>query len=162
MEFRKQSWCSCVAEGEGAALSGKRGATGGRRLGSGAGGDPRGWLAWTPAQPPLPAAPPSSGSSAVQPLILPAPPHSPLLCRGEPLEDPASSWEVLQSSGVCNTPSSPRCDPSNRHEGVLRHKAELEELEKGLNSEREALQLEQRSNAIAVDENQRLRGELDR
>nr|XP_036847572.1 protein Daple isoform X3 [Manis javanica] len=49
-----------------------------------------------------------------------------------------------------------------RHEGVLRHKAELEELEKGLNSEREALQLEQRSNAIAVDENQRLRGELDR
>ncbi|KAI5162445.1 Protein Daple [Manis pentadactyla] len=49
-----------------------------------------------------------------------------------------------------------------RHEGVLRHKAELEELEKGLNSEREALQHEQRSNAIAVDENQRLRGELDR
>ncbi|KAK2497922.1 hypothetical protein MC885_002865 [Smutsia gigantea] len=49
-----------------------------------------------------------------------------------------------------------------RHDGMLRHKVELEELEKGLNSEREALQHEQRSNAIVVDENQRLRGELDR
>ena len=45
---------------------------------------------------------------------------------------------------------------------MLRHKAELEELEKALNSEREALQQEQRTNAIAVGENQRLREELDR
>lgn len=45
---------------------------------------------------------------------------------------------------------------------MLRHKAELEELEKALNAEREALQQEQRTNAIAVDENQRLREELDR
>ncbi|XP_006925590.1 protein Daple [Pteropus alecto] len=49
-----------------------------------------------------------------------------------------------------------------RHEDMLRHQAELEELEKALNAEREALQQEQRTNAIAVGENQRLRDELDR
>uniref|UniRef100_A0A8C0KQ92 Coiled-coil domain containing 88C n=1 Tax=Canis lupus dingo TaxID=286419 RepID=A0A8C0KQ92_CANLU len=45
---------------------------------------------------------------------------------------------------------------------VLKRKAELDELEKVLNTEREALQQEQRTGAMAVGENQRLRGELDR
>lgn len=45
---------------------------------------------------------------------------------------------------------------------MLRHKAELEELEKALNTEREALQQEQRTNAITAGENQRLRDELGR
>ncbi|KAF6129211.1 coiled-coil domain containing 88C [Phyllostomus discolor] len=49
-----------------------------------------------------------------------------------------------------------------RHEDMLRHKAELEELEKVLTTEREALRQEQRSNAVAASENQRLQGELDR
>ncbi|CAK6431828.1 unnamed protein product [Pipistrellus nathusii] len=49
-----------------------------------------------------------------------------------------------------------------RHEDLLKHKAELEELEKVLTTEREALQQEQKTNAIATSENQRLRGELDR
>lgn len=45
---------------------------------------------------------------------------------------------------------------------MLKRKTELEELEKALHVEREALQQEQRTNAIAASENQRLRGELDR
>ncbi|XP_032964255.1 protein Daple isoform X2 [Rhinolophus ferrumequinum] len=49
-----------------------------------------------------------------------------------------------------------------RHEEMLKHKAELEELEKALHTEREALQQEQRTSAIAASENQRLQGELDR
>uniref|UniRef100_G3U3N0 Coiled-coil domain containing 88C n=1 Tax=Loxodonta africana TaxID=9785 RepID=G3U3N0_LOXAF len=49
-----------------------------------------------------------------------------------------------------------------RHSDILKHKAELDELEKVLKTEREALQQEQRTNAIAADENQRLQGELDR
>ncbi|XP_023587479.1 protein Daple isoform X2 [Trichechus manatus latirostris] len=49
-----------------------------------------------------------------------------------------------------------------RHSDMLKHKAELDELEKVLKTEREALQQEQRTNAVAVDENQRLREELDR
>ncbi|XP_044085911.1 protein Daple isoform X1 [Neovison vison] len=49
-----------------------------------------------------------------------------------------------------------------RHEDMVKHKAELDEREKVLNTEREALQQEQRTGAMAVGENQRLRGELDR
>ncbi|XP_035301462.1 protein Daple isoform X3 [Cricetulus griseus] len=49
-----------------------------------------------------------------------------------------------------------------RHGDLQRQKAELEELEKVLRAEREALQQEQRTNAVATSENQRLRGELDR
>ncbi|XP_074249572.1 protein Daple isoform X4 [Saimiri boliviensis] len=49
-----------------------------------------------------------------------------------------------------------------RHGDMLTLKAELEEREKVLTTEREALQQEQRTNALAVGENQRLRGELDR
>ncbi|XP_055217192.2 protein Daple isoform X5 [Gorilla gorilla gorilla] len=49
-----------------------------------------------------------------------------------------------------------------RHGDMLKRKAELEEREKVLTTEREALQQEQRTNALAVGENQRLRGELDR
>ncbi|KAL1790173.1 Daple isoform X1 [Sigmodon hispidus] len=50
----------------------------------------------------------------------------------------------------------------DRHGDLQKQKAELEELEKVLSSEREALQREQRTNAMATSENQRLRGELDR
>ncbi|XP_032734533.1 protein Daple isoform X2 [Lontra canadensis] len=53
-------------------------------------------------------------------------------------------------------------DLRERHEDMLKHKAELDEREKVLNTEREALQQEQRTGAMAVGENQRLRGELDR
>ncbi|KAL6064743.1 hypothetical protein STEG23_024825, partial [Scotinomys teguina] len=49
-----------------------------------------------------------------------------------------------------------------RHSDLQKQKAELEELEKVLSAEREALQREQRTNAVATSENQRLRGELDR
>ncbi|KAM6171736.1 protein Daple isoform 1-T1 [Erethizon dorsatum] len=49
-----------------------------------------------------------------------------------------------------------------RHSDMLKHRAELDELEKVLTAEREALQQEQRTNAVAVGENQRLRAELDR
>lgn len=56
----------------------------------------------------------------------------------------------------------PSVSPSHRHERMLKHKAELEELEKALNTEREALQQERRTSAVAAGENQRLRGELDR
>lgn len=45
---------------------------------------------------------------------------------------------------------------------MLKHKAELDELEKVLTSEREVLRQEQRTNAVTMGENQRLRGELDR
>nr|XP_020039823.1 protein Daple [Castor canadensis] len=49
-----------------------------------------------------------------------------------------------------------------RHSDLLKHKAELDELEKVLTSEREVLRQEQRTNAVTMGENQRLRGELDR
>ncbi|XP_013202182.2 protein Daple isoform X1 [Microtus ochrogaster] len=49
-----------------------------------------------------------------------------------------------------------------RHGDLQKQKAELEELEKVLSTEREALQREQRTNAVATSENQRLRVELDR
>uniref|UniRef100_A0A2K5CQM3 Calponin-homology (CH) domain-containing protein n=1 Tax=Aotus nancymaae TaxID=37293 RepID=A0A2K5CQM3_AOTNA len=48
-----------------------------------------------------------------------------------------------------------------RHGDMLMLKAELEEWERVLTMEREALQQEQRTNALAVGENQRLQGELD-
>ena len=44
----------------------------------------------------------------------------------------------------------------------MKHKAELEELELVLKTEREVLQQERRSNAITTGENQKLREELDR
>nr|XP_015098113.1 protein Daple isoform X3 [Vicugna pacos]XP_031535199.1 protein Daple isoform X3 [Vicugna pacos] len=49
-----------------------------------------------------------------------------------------------------------------RHGDLLKHKAELDELEKVVKAEREALQQEQRTSAMAASENQRLREELDR
>ncbi|KAM9291108.1 protein Daple [Morus bassanus] len=49
-----------------------------------------------------------------------------------------------------------------RYNSLMKHKAELEELEIVLNTEREALQQERRSNAITTGENQKLREELDR
>ncbi|XP_053923578.1 protein Daple [Cuculus canorus] len=49
-----------------------------------------------------------------------------------------------------------------RYNGLMKHKAELEELEMILKTEREALQQERRSNAVTTGENQKLREELDR
>ncbi|XP_042637419.1 protein Daple [Orycteropus afer afer] len=49
-----------------------------------------------------------------------------------------------------------------RHSTMLKHKAELDELEAALRAEREALRQEQRASAVATGENQRLRAELDR
>ncbi|XP_009876272.1 PREDICTED: protein Daple, partial [Apaloderma vittatum] len=49
-----------------------------------------------------------------------------------------------------------------RYNSLMKHKAELEELEIVLKTEREALQQERRSNAITTGENQKLREELDR
>ncbi|XP_059735036.1 protein Daple isoform X4 [Bos taurus] len=49
-----------------------------------------------------------------------------------------------------------------RHSDMLKHKAELDELEKVLRAEREALQQEQRTSAMAASENRRLQEELDR
>lgn len=56
----------------------------------------------------------------------------------------------------------PGCASDTRHGDLQKRKVELEELEKVLSTEREALEREQRTNAIATSENQRLRGELDR
>ncbi|XP_044515930.1 protein Daple [Gracilinanus agilis] len=50
----------------------------------------------------------------------------------------------------------------DRCSGVMKQKAELEELESILKAEREALHQEQRTTVIASGENQRLREELDR
>lgn len=49
-----------------------------------------------------------------------------------------------------------------RYSSLMKHKAELEELELVLKTEREVLQQERRSNAITTGENQKLREELDR
>ncbi|XP_035183295.1 protein Daple isoform X2 [Oxyura jamaicensis] len=49
-----------------------------------------------------------------------------------------------------------------RYNSLMKHKAELEELETVLKNEREVLQQERRSNAITTGENQKLREELDR
>lgn len=49
-----------------------------------------------------------------------------------------------------------------RYNSLTKQKAELEELELVLKTEREVLQQERRSNAITTGENQKLREELDR
>ncbi|KAK2541163.1 Ccdc88c [Columba guinea] len=49
-----------------------------------------------------------------------------------------------------------------RYNSLMKHKAELEELEIVLKTERAALQQERRSNAVTTGENQKLREELDR
>nr|XP_021387617.1 protein Daple isoform X2 [Lonchura striata domestica] len=49
-----------------------------------------------------------------------------------------------------------------RYNSLTKHKAELEELELVLKTEREVLQQERRSNAVTTGENQKLREELDR
>ncbi|NXU41537.1 DAPLE protein, partial [Drymodes brunneopygia] len=49
-----------------------------------------------------------------------------------------------------------------RYSSLMKHKAELEELELVLKNEREVLQQERTSNAITTGENQKLREELDR
>ena len=65
-------------------------------------------------------------------------------------------WEKKAWDGL------PAVCPSHRHSNMLKHKAELDELEKVLNAEREALQQEQRTSAVAASENRRLQEELDR
>uniref|UniRef100_G1Q3B2 Coiled-coil domain containing 88B n=1 Tax=Myotis lucifugus TaxID=59463 RepID=G1Q3B2_MYOLU len=50
---------------------------------------------------------------------------------------------------------------SNRYKDQLQHKAALEQLGTLLTTEQEALQQEQRTSAMAAEENQRLQGELD-
>ncbi|XP_023600124.1 protein Daple-like [Myotis lucifugus] len=50
---------------------------------------------------------------------------------------------------------------SDRYKDQLQHKAALEQLGTLLTTEREALQQEQRTSAMATEENQRLQGELD-
>ncbi|XP_072481627.1 protein Daple isoform X2 [Notamacropus eugenii] len=50
----------------------------------------------------------------------------------------------------------------DRYSGMMKQKAELEELESILKAEREALQQEKRTNVIASGENQKLRDELNR
>uniref|UniRef100_G1PXV0 Coiled-coil domain containing 88B n=1 Tax=Myotis lucifugus TaxID=59463 RepID=G1PXV0_MYOLU len=50
---------------------------------------------------------------------------------------------------------------SNRYKDQLQHKAALEQLGTLLTTEQEALQQEQRTSAMATEENQRLQGELD-
>nr|XP_030739427.1 protein Daple isoform X6 [Globicephala melas] len=49
-----------------------------------------------------------------------------------------------------------------RHGDMLKRRAELDELEKVLNAQREALRQEQRTSAAVASENQRLQEELDR
>lgn len=49
-----------------------------------------------------------------------------------------------------------------RYNSLMKQKAELDELELALKTEREVLQEERRSNAITAGENQKLREELDR
>ncbi|XP_023603420.1 protein Daple-like [Myotis lucifugus] len=51
---------------------------------------------------------------------------------------------------------------SDRYKDQLQHKAALEQLGTLLTTEQEALQQEQRTSAMATEENQRLQGELDR
>lgn len=54
------------------------------------------------------------------------------------------------------------CSCFCRYNSLMKHKAELEELEIVLKTERAALQQERRSNAVTTGENQKLREELDR
>ncbi|XP_025967592.2 protein Daple isoform X2 [Dromaius novaehollandiae] len=53
-------------------------------------------------------------------------------------------------------------DLGERYNSLMKHKAELEELEVVLKTEREVLQQERKTNAITTGENQKLREELDR
>ena len=115
---------------------------------------------------------PDTCSSHYPPVSLPA---SSLLARAlnsaerSHQTNPPFSGEASQSLGVCITCRKRRpgtscqwCVPSHRHSDLLKHKAELDELEKVLKAEREALQQEQRASAVATSENQRLQEELDR
>lgn len=127
---------------------------------------------WAPGLEETPELPPPRHwpSSPASLLSVPSPAGAPGLCREKPPGEPqgltggfAVFWGVCCLSGkkvLGRLPLS--VSPSDRHEDMLKHKAELEELEKALNTEREALQQEQRTSAIAAGENQRLRGELDR
>ncbi|XP_060119316.1 protein Daple isoform X2 [Heteronotia binoei] len=53
-------------------------------------------------------------------------------------------------------------DLAERYNSLMQYKAELEELEAVLKSEKEALQQEKSSNTVAASENQKLREELER
>lgn len=75
---------------------------------------------------------------------------------------------ALQEKRLTGGSQSPGClllagvFPSRSQEDVLKHKAELEEMETVLSDMCDALQQELRTNATAKGENQRLREELAR
>lgn len=52
--------------------------------------------------------------------------------------------------------------PFNSYKDQLQHEAALEQLQRLLDTEREALQQEKRRSTMATEENQRLKLELDR
>lgn len=92
---------------------------------------------------------PFSLFSAVQPRCLPVPSA---LQREAAHGRLCSLWAVILA-GVF---------PSDRHKDLLKPKVEQQEMEMVLNTGCGAQQQEQRTNAIAKSENQRLRDELDR
>uniref|UniRef100_G1PY25 Coiled-coil domain containing 88C n=1 Tax=Myotis lucifugus TaxID=59463 RepID=G1PY25_MYOLU len=64
-------------------------------------------------------------------------------------------WEQLRCRDLAS-------QGPDRYKDQLQHKAALEQLGTLLTTEQEALQQEQRTSAMAAEENQRLQGELDR
>lgn len=158
-------------QGRKAAVTGNRGGRGGmsggrtRPLALGLEGTPS-----LPAQvllaPPVPLPATSLQFPAMQPCPLPAPLSSAERSRQT---SPAFSVEASRSPRVSvargqRRPGTgcQRCVPSPRHGDMLKRRAELDELEKVLNAEREVLQQEQRTSAAVASENQRLQEELDR
>lgn len=76
-----------------------------------------------------------------------------------------SSAERSRSPRLCGLPGFAFLAgmfPFNRYKDQLPHKAALEQLGTLLTTEREALQQEQRTSAMAAEENHRLQRELDR
>uniref|UniRef100_A0A8B9IZA9 Calponin-homology (CH) domain-containing protein n=1 Tax=Amazona collaria TaxID=241587 RepID=A0A8B9IZA9_9PSIT len=82
-------------------------------------------------------------------------------------ERQSAEYEVLISQHSCLKTLHKNLDLEHkglgeRYNSLMKHKAELEELEIVLKTEREVLQQERRSNAITSGENQKLKEELDR
>nr|XP_009688081.1 PREDICTED: protein Daple isoform X1 [Struthio camelus australis] len=82
-------------------------------------------------------------------------------------ERQSTEYEMLINQHSCLKASHKNLDLEHkslgeRYNSLMKHKAELEELEIVLKTEREVLQQERRTNAITTGENQKLREELDR
>ncbi|KAM9381267.1 protein Daple [Phaethornis superciliosus] len=82
-------------------------------------------------------------------------------------ERQSAEYEMLISQHSCLKTLHKNLDMEHkglgeRYNSLMKHKAELEELEIVLKTEREVLQQERRANAITTGENQKLREELDR